>query len=69
MPADLEITSGKVKDTRPSKWLTFCVEGSQDALEAFLGAEGKVLVPLLSHPQNLHMSYPNFIFSVSAESC
>lgn len=52
MPADL-----------PKQWRTFCVEGTVNDIETYLGTtkHGKSLVALASRGDALQVGYPEFV--------
>ncbi|CAN0053592.1 unnamed protein product [Scytosiphon promiscuus] len=62
---EIAVSSRAMPEAYPKKWMTFCVEGSIDAVEAFLGGTGKPLVALLSHREALQVGYPQFVDMVS----
>lgn len=47
----------------PKQWLTFCVEGTVNDLQTYLGTtkHGKSLVALTSHGGALQVGYPDFV--------
>lgn len=64
--AEIAVSSPGMPEAYPKKWLTFCVEGSIEDIEAFLGGTGKPLVALLSLREALQVGYPHFVHAVSA---
>lgn len=63
IPPDLMVTSttSTLSSGFPKKWLTFCVEGGAEDVEAFLAATGQPLVPLIAVEGVLQVGYPRFV--------
>eukprot|EP00752_Nemacystus_decipiens_P009984 g8903.t1 len=58
---EVSVSSSKAAEASPRDWITFCVEGSVESIEAFLSEAGKPLVALLSLPDALQVGYPQFV--------
>lgn len=65
--AEIAVSCPGLPETYPKKWMTFCVEGNIEAIEAFLAETGKPLVALLSLREALQVGYPQFVDIVSTQ--
>lgn len=59
------MSSPGMPEAYPKSWVTFCVEGSKEGIEAFLEGTGKPLVALLSQRGALQVGYPHFVQMIS----
>lgn len=65
--AEVAVSFAGMPEDYPTKWLTFCAEGTVEEIEAFIGSkDGKPLVPLLSLRGVLQVGYPQFVQMISS---
>lgn len=65
--AEVAVSYAGMPEDYPTKWLTFCAEGTVEEVEAFIGSkDGKPLVPLLSLRGVLQVGYPQFMQMISS---